>query len=97
MTMFGWWLVDVVSRLLASDEREAVLGDLAEARDGAWLAFSGVLGLVMLRHTRVWRLGLAAACGLALLGAILLVERSQPAPTVCHGSSNAQAKARSMD
>jgi hypothetical protein len=31
MTGFSWWLVDRASRLLESDERDAVQGDFAES------------------------------------------------------------------
>jgi hypothetical protein len=30
MTGISWWLVDTVSRILESDERDAVLGDFSE-------------------------------------------------------------------
>ena len=35
MTMLGWSMVDAVSQLLESDEREAVRGDLAESGESA--------------------------------------------------------------
>jgi hypothetical protein len=36
MTSTGWSFVEAAARLLARDEREAVLGDLAEADESAW-------------------------------------------------------------
>ena len=38
MTAVAWPLVELASRLLEPDEREAVLGDLLEAEETAWQA-----------------------------------------------------------
>lgn len=49
-----WWLVDRVSRTLESDERQAVLGDLAESGETAGRALLDVLGLVIRRQAALW-------------------------------------------
>ena len=71
----GWWLVDVVARLLERDEREAVQGDLAEAGEGAWEGLFAVLGLVVRRQAMAWKnwRPWLAAFGLALPGSLLLM------------------------
>ena len=43
MTSTGWSFVEVAARLLARDEREAVLGDLLEADENA---LQGLFGSV---------------------------------------------------
>jgi hypothetical protein len=48
-------LVEVVSQLLEPREREAVLGDLAEAGENAWRGLRGVLGLVIRREGLLWK------------------------------------------
>lgn len=75
MTGIGWPLVDVVSRLLERDEREAVRGDLAETGVGAWRGLLDVLGLVVRREAAVWNSWRPwlAAFGLALPGSLLLM------------------------
>jgi hypothetical protein len=75
MTGTHWPLVEVVACLLERDEREAVLGDLAETGEGAWRGLLDVLGLVVRRqilHWRNWRPWLAVF-GLALPGSLLLM------------------------
>jgi len=63
--------IELVARALASDERDAVLGDLAECGDPPIQAFFGVLGLVIRRHAALWMhwrpwlaLGLAILAGI---------------------------------
>src|ERR1700721_2634919 len=46
----AWWLVEIVSRLLAPDEREAVNGDFAESGESGAQALLGALGLVARRQ-----------------------------------------------
>src|SRR5208282_4963318 len=55
MTAWNWPLVEVAARLLERDEREAVLGDLLEARESAWDALTGVLGLAFRRQAQLWK------------------------------------------
>jgi hypothetical protein len=55
MTSTGWSFVQAAARLLARDEREAVLGDLVEADESAWQGVFGVLGLVFRREAVVWK------------------------------------------
>ena len=48
-------LVEMAARLLGPEEREAVLGDLAEAREGAWRSLCSVAGLVVRRQAMLWK------------------------------------------
>jgi hypothetical protein len=61
-------LTEVAAKLLRPGEREAVLGDLAEAGESGWEGLLDVLGLVIRRETTVWRnwRPWLAAFGLAL-------------------------------
>ena len=75
MTSRRWALVEVAARLLERTERDAVLGDLLEAGEGAWRGSLDVLGLVILRqllHWKSWQPWLATF-GLALPGSLLLM------------------------
>lgn len=75
MIAAGWPLMNVVSRLLEPEEREAVLGDLAEAGKNTRQALPSVLGLVVRRQAALWKnwRPWLAAFGLALPGSILLM------------------------
>lgn len=74
MTKIGWPLLELASRLLEADEREAVLGDLAEAEETVWKGLRGVVGLIVRRQMALWRtwepwlagVGLALPCGYLL-------------------------------
>ena len=55
MSSLSWSLVEVASRLLERDEREAVLGDLAEAQESAWNGLFGVMELVVRRQALLWK------------------------------------------
>jgi hypothetical protein len=69
-----WRLVELVSRMLESDEREAVRGDLAESGDAAGPALRQVLGLVVRRQMSLWwdwRPWLALVALVAPLGLLL--------------------------
>jgi hypothetical protein len=80
----GWRLVDVVSRLLERNEREAVRGDLAEAGESGWRGVLDVLGLVIRRQVLLWKnwrpwlaaFGLALPCTLLLMGFSVSVSQS---------------------
>jgi len=50
-----WRLVDLVSRMLEPDERDAVRGDFAESRETGGQALRDVLGLVVLRQAGLWK------------------------------------------
>jgi hypothetical protein len=50
-----WWLVDIVSRMLEPDERDAVRGDFAESGEKSGQALRGLLGLALRRQTALWR------------------------------------------
>ncbi len=75
MTIAGWSVVEAVARLLEPEEREAVLGDLTEASEGAWQALVDVLGLVVRKQVTVWSSWRPwlASFGLALPGSLLLM------------------------
>jgi len=54
MTRLAWLLVDVLSRALTPDDREAVRGDLEEAGGTGVGATREVLGLVLRRQAATW-------------------------------------------
>lgn len=54
MNQIWWWVVEPVSRFLEHDEREAVLGDLAESRQTGPRALLDVLDVVIRRQARLW-------------------------------------------
>jgi hypothetical protein len=78
MTRMCWWLVDILSRLLDSNEREVVCGDLAESGKGVGAAMRDVLDLVLHRQIELWAewrpwlalLGIACLAGVALSGIV---------------------------
>jgi hypothetical protein len=84
MTSLNWSLVQFVARLLGPEEREAVLGDLEEAREGAREALLGVLGLAVRRQALLWKdwrpwlagFGVALPCSFLLMGNSLSVSWS---------------------
>jgi len=47
-------ILSILANLLATDEREAVLGDLAEAGESGMKAIVGVFGLVVRRQAALW-------------------------------------------
>jgi hypothetical protein len=55
MTRIWWRLADLISRALVADERDAVLGDLAESSATDAQAFRDVLGLVIRRQAALWK------------------------------------------
>ena len=55
MTGGEWRLVGFAARFLERDEREAVLGDLAEAGENGWRGLQGVGGLLVRRHLALWQ------------------------------------------
>jgi hypothetical protein len=54
MNQLWWWMVEPVSRFLEHDEREAVLGDLAESRQTGPRALVDVSDVVIRRQARLW-------------------------------------------
>ena len=68
MNRLTWWLVEIVSRLLDPDEREAVNGDFAESGESGAQALLDALGLVARRQIALWR---QWRPWLALLGLVL--------------------------
>jgi hypothetical protein len=75
MTGLGWPFVEAAARLLARDEREAVLGDLVEAGESVWQGLSGVLGLVFRQEAVLWKTWRPwlAGFGVALPSSFLLM------------------------
>ena len=55
MNRFCWWLLDILSRALEPDEREAVRGDFAESGETAGRALRDLLGLVVRRQAALWQ------------------------------------------
>lgn len=84
MTNMGWPLAEFAARLLERDERDAVLGDLQEARETGWHGLFGVLGLVFRRHAELWKswrpwlagFGVAVPSSFLLMGVSLTVSWS---------------------
>jgi len=84
MTSTGWSFVEAAARLLARDEREAVLGDLLEADENALQGLFGVLSLVFRREVALWKswrpwlaaFGVAFPSSLLLMGVSLSVTWS---------------------
>jgi hypothetical protein len=76
MTHFCWWFVDILSRMLEPDERDAVLGDLVESGATGGQALRDVMGLVVRRQAALrkdWHPWLALA-GLVGVAGVLLSE-----------------------
>jgi hypothetical protein len=79
-----WGLIDFLSLALAPDERDAVLGDLAESGDSGVPALSAVLGLVARRQSALWQdwrpwlglFGLAVPLGLLLSFNAFVLDRA---------------------
>lgn len=73
-----WRLVEAAALLLDRQEREAVLGDLAEAGAQSWRGALDVLGLILRRQLNAWRewRPWAAAFGLAMPGSFFLMGAS---------------------
>jgi hypothetical protein len=55
MNGIGWWMVGILARTLAPDERDAVCGDLAESGESGGHALRDVLGLVARRQAALWK------------------------------------------
>jgi hypothetical protein len=55
MNASAWPLVEFGTRLLDPEEREVVLGDLAETDETAWRGLQDVFGLVLRRQVVLWR------------------------------------------
>jgi hypothetical protein len=76
MTNFCWQLVDLLSRMLQPDERDAVLGDQAESGASGGQALRDLLGLIVRRQVELWQRSHSwlALAGLVIpLGALLTV------------------------
>jgi hypothetical protein len=84
VSSFGWSFVETTAQLLEGEQREAVLGDLAEAGESAWKALLDILSLVVRLQAKLfknWRpwfaaLGVSLPASLLLMGASLSVSQS---------------------
>ena len=80
MKRLWWWVVEPVSRFLERDEREAVLGDLAESRQTGPRALLDVLDVVIRRQARLWmtwRPWLVSVCLILPVGMLLSIVSRQ--------------------
>jgi hypothetical protein len=83
MTGLGWTVVQGASRFLGHNDREAVLGDVAEGCSGFGRAVTDVLDLVIRRQVDLWKswrpwiaaFALAMPCSLLLMGLSLSVSK----------------------
>jgi hypothetical protein len=73
MMRFGWLFLSVLARALEPDERDVVLGDLAESGDGVAAATRHLLGLIVRRQFGLW---LSWRPWLALVGVSCLAALS---------------------
>ena len=75
MMRLHWRVVEGAAGLLGREDREAVLGDLVEAGEGAWCGLLDVLGLVVRRQVELWKSWRpwVAAVGVALPFSFLLM------------------------
>jgi hypothetical protein len=80
-------LAEAAAQLLERDEREAVLGDLSEAGEGAWRGLLDVLGLVIRRQLLLWKSWQPwlATFGLALPASLHLMGISLAVSSICEG------------
>ena len=84
MTRICWWLVDIASRMLHPDERDAVSGDFAESGESGGRALRGVLDLIVRRQVALWKdwrpwsvlIGLVWPAGILLTQCSFRVEGS---------------------
>jgi hypothetical protein len=81
-TRICWWLLDILSRALDANEREAVCGDLAESGKSVGASMRDVLDLIVHRQIGLWRewqpwlalLGIAFLAGLPLSGIVFRLD-----------------------
>ena len=92
----GWRCVEAAAGLLAPQEREVVLGDLAEMDRGAWRGLGDVLGLAARRQLALWKSWRpwAASFGLALPASLFLMGWSVAASGAVAGLLGEPAQAR---
>jgi hypothetical protein len=82
MTEATWAVVEVAARLLPAEDREVVLGDLAEAGESSWRGSLDVLDLAVRRQLVLWKnwrpwaatLGVAVPSSFLLMGFCLSVS-----------------------
>jgi hypothetical protein len=98
MASGSWFLVESAAQLLRADERETVLGDLAEAGDGSWRGIAGIAGLALRRQAEPWRgwRPWVAGFGLALPWSFLLMGASVSVSWMIWGMVHAAAGSASF-
>jgi len=71
----GWRFIEAAAGMLAPQDREVVLGDLAEMDKGTWRGLGDVLSLAARRQFALWRSWRpwAASLGLALPASLFLM------------------------
>jgi len=82
MTSLGWSVVTTTAHLLEPGEREAVLGDICEAKGDVWSGLSDVTGLAIRRQLQLWKdwrpwlaaFGLTLPCSFLFMGFSLSVS-----------------------
>lgn len=65
--------IEIMARLLHPDDREVVLGDLAEQKQSGWSGFWAVLGFVIRQQAEYWRSWHSWIVGGAVIPATLLL------------------------
>jgi hypothetical protein len=102
MSRLGWSLVEKTAQLLESEQREAVLGDLAEAGENTLQALRGILGLSVRLQARLWKnwrpwlaaFGVSLPASFLLMGVSLSVSQNYQqlmSPTVLERSPTGSA------
>jgi hypothetical protein len=81
-----WRLVELLSGMLARDERDAVRGDIAESGESAAQALRDVLGLVLRRQAMLWK-GWRPWLALAALVVPLGMQLGRSSALTAHTSS----------
>jgi hypothetical protein len=82
MNSAGWPLVQLAAQLLEPDEREAVLGDLAEEKESTWRGLLDIVGLFFRREAQLqndpkpWLVGFGLALPCVYLLMIVSVSVS---------------------
>jgi hypothetical protein len=75
MTNIAWSLIESAAQMLEPNDREVVLGDLAEANESVWGGLVEIVGLAVRRYLALWKnwRPWLISIGLALPGSLLLM------------------------
>lgn len=87
-------LETVASHFLSSEECEAVLGDIAEAKEDSYWAAMNLLGLIARRQLELWKdwRPWSTVFGIALPGSFLLMGLSLSVSYLCRDLVNAMSQ-----